>query len=105
MIEILRRRPRKSRVFRPILSTHYRCEPNEYCNDCLAGFQAQVDRERPNHVWRVEDGKVVYKEDDVYEEFLGRKLKPTESVIHKNGLFHDCRLENLELINIERLDG
>lgn len=105
MIEIVRKRPRKLRTFRVWLSEHSEEHHCEVCNDCMAAMQAQVDAERPNHIWRVENGKIHYKEDDVYEEFLGRKLKPTETVIHKNGLFHDCRLENLELVNIEKLDS
>ena len=37
-------------------------------------FQKIVDRDRPSHVWRVEDGKIIYIEDAIMEMELGRKL-------------------------------
>jgi len=104
MIHIAIKRPRKPRVFRPFLSASGPCQHHEICDSCMAACQAQVDSERPNHVWRVENGRVVYKEDDVMEDFLGRKLKPTESVIHKNGVFHDCRLQNLEVVTLPEME-
>jgi hypothetical protein len=43
-------------------------------------------------------------EDDIYEHHLGRKLRPTESIVHRNGDPKDNRLENLELITIDTLE-
>lgn len=74
-------------------------------NDCMAAFQAQVDRDRPGHVWAVIEGKVVYLEDKIMEGILGRELKSTEAVVHKNGDLFDNRRENLELISIEGMES
>jgi len=101
----IRKKPRKFHKFVPILSQRGHCEHSEYCDACMEGFQAQVDSERPNHIWRVEDGVVHYQEDDVMEKHLGRKLRKNEMVIHKNGVFHDCRIENLEVVEIPDFDG
>jgi len=101
MIEIRIKRPRRPRVWRPYLSQGQGgCG---HCEGCMAAFQEQVDNERPGHWWRVEDGKLFYKEDEAAEKMLGRKLKPTESVIVKNGDFEDCRPENLEVVEMPDL--
>ncbi len=101
----IRKRPRKFHKFVPVLSIRNSCEEcGEYCNTCMEQFQEQVDNERPGHFWRVEDGEVRYKEDDAAEQVLGRKLKPSETVIVKNGNFEDCRPENLEVVEIPDLD-
>lgn len=78
--------------------------PSDYCDDCMAAFQAQVDRDRPGHVWAAIDGKVVYLEDKIMEGALGRELKSTETVVHKNGDLFDNRHENLELVSIAGLE-
>ena len=46
------------------------------------------------------DGKIVYMEDMIMEQRLGRKLRPNERVFHKNGSVFDNRDENLALVII-----
>jgi len=85
---------------------HLQCvTPPDYCEDCMKNFQAQVDRDRPGHVWAAIDGKVVYLEDKIMEGILGRDLRPTESVVHRNGNIFDNRSENLELVSIEGMEA
>jgi hypothetical protein len=83
-----------------------------FCPDCLERaeqklkeYSEQAFSERPGHLWRVKDGKVVYKEDDVIEESIGRNLTITEQVVHKNGNILDNRLSNLEIVRIEKWEG
>ena len=104
MIQIAIKRPRRPRVFRPFLSASGPCQHNEICDSCMAAYDEQVSNERPGHWWRVEDGKLFYKEDEAMESHLGRKLKPNETVIIKNDDPNDCRIENLELITIDTLE-
>lgn len=76
---------------------------SEYCDACMEAFQAQVDNERPGHVWTIQNGRVAYLEDAVMEMELGRKLREDEVVVHRNGDLLDCRRENLEVVNLEGL--
>jgi len=107
MTGTFRKRPRpKPHKFYPILSrSHGDCEHCDYCNDCMEKFAAQAENERPSHVWRVDDGKIIYMEDDLMEHRLGRKLKPNETVIHKNGNAKDNRDANLALVTIDNLES
>lgn len=76
---------------------------SEYCDACMEAFRAQVDNERPGHIWIVDKGRVMCLEDMVMELELGRKLRNDEIVVHRNGDVLDCRRENLEVVNLEGL--
>jgi hypothetical protein len=99
MIQIARKRPRKPHVFRPILSDRRNsCEIGEYCQTCMEEFSMQAERDRPGHVWAVDKGRVIFLEDVVYEHHLGRPLRSTESIVHRDGDFKNNALSNLELV-------
>ena len=51
----------------------------------------------PNHP-RPSKGRYVYRYRLIMEEILGRVLEPSEVVHHKNGVNHDDRPDNLELL-------
>ena len=101
-----RKRPRpKMHKFHPYVS-HMNdvCHDDHICNDCMACYAAEAEHNRPGHAWAVDEGKLIYLEDVVYAHHLGRPLRPTESIVHRNGDVKDNRLENLELITIDTLE-
>ena len=104
----IRKRPRpKMHKFRAIVAEMNSdvCDDcGHICNACMEAYAAEVKFNRPDHVWRVEDGKVKYMEDDIYEHHLGRKLRPTESIVHRDGNPKNNTLDNLELITIDTLE-
>jgi hypothetical protein len=104
----IRKRPRpKMHKFRAIvveMNSDVCDDCGHICNACMEAYAAEAKYNRPDHVWRVEDGKVKYMEDDIYELHLGRKLRPTESIVHRNGDPKDNRLENLELVIIPDME-
>jgi hypothetical protein len=71
----------------------------------MACYAAEAEHNRPGHAWRVEDSKIVYMEDEIMAHHLGRPLKPTESVIHRNSDPLDNRFENLELISLPNVES
>ena len=101
----IRKRPRQFHKFHPYVS-HMNdvCHDDHICNACMEAYAAEAQHNRPDHVWAVDEGKIVYLEDVVYSHHLGRDLKPTESIVHRNGDVTDNRLENLELITIDTLE-
>ena len=101
----IRKRPRpKMHKFRAIVTEMNSdvCDDcGHICNACMEAYAAEAEYNRPGHIWRVEDGKLHYAEDDVMEKHLGRPLAPNEAVLHKNKHVMDNRLDNLELITIK----
>jgi hypothetical protein len=92
---------------RAMLRKMLMCPPHwsdMYCEDCVKEFCEKAERDRPGHVWTVDEGKIIYLEDKVVEMGLGRPLAPNESVIHRDDNPLNNRRENLELIVIESLE-
>lgn len=95
--------PQKNRrILRRATRVRIPIEP-EYCDACMEAFQAQVDNERPGHVWAVDNGQIIYLEDVVAQQILGRKLREDEVVVHKNQNPLDNRRANLEVVDLEGL--
>lgn len=95
--------PQKNRrILRRAVRVRIPIEP-EYCDACMEAFQAQVDNERPGHAWAVDDGKVIYLEDMIAENNLGRRLTENEVVIHRDKNPLNNTWENLEVVNLEGL--
>lgn len=100
--KVIRKRPR---IFQHPRTTVIHCGDNEwYCPECMENFAAEAEYYRPGHVWAIDDGKVIFLEDVVVEHRLGRKLNKNEMVIHKNGDVMDNRDDNLEVVEIEKLE-
>lgn len=103
----IRKRPRRMHKFVPILSQQDECP---YCDECMERFSIEAEEARPGHLWWVMpdsetgEGKVVFVEDYVMEQHLGRKLKPTESIVHKNGDVANNYYTNLEVIDLDGLE-
>ena len=103
----IRKRPRpKAQKFQAIVSQmNDVCDDcGHICSDCMEAYAAEAQHNRPDHIWAVDEGKLIYLEDVVYAHHLGRPLRPTESIVHRNGDVKDNRLENLELITIDTLE-
>lgn len=67
-------------------------------------LQSAVE-DRPGHVFRIDEkeNKIVYMEDQIMEDVLGRPLESTECVVHRNGNPLDNRRDNLELITVPEI--
>src|ERR1700733_2857434 len=64
---------------------------------CRAAFLRTHSTNGHGYVRFSVKGKSIYLHRFVMEKHLGCKLKPTETVHHKNGIRSDNRIENLEL--------
>jgi hypothetical protein len=103
----IRKRPRRTHKFTPILAIRAMqdyCHGDHICDDCMAGYAADAEHNRPGHAWTVENGKVVFLEDKIAESMLGRPLLPTEMVVHKNGDPLLNTHENLEIITMPKAE-
>jgi hypothetical protein len=104
--KFIRKRPRRFHKFQAILSaSHNDCECCEICNECWEKFASQAEHDRPGHLWRVEDGKIIYIEDDIAAQVLGRPLNNHEVVVHRNNKPLDNRKENLDIVTIPETEG
>ena len=101
----VRKRPRpKPHKFYPVLSrSHENCEHCDVYKECMAQFAAQVERDRPGHLWTVIDGHLAYMEDLIAQQMLGRPLLPNETVIHKDLNVRNNSRNNLDIITLPEL--
>ena len=90
------------RILRRAVRVRIPIEP-DYCDACMEAFQAQVDNERPGHVWTIRNDHLAYMEDVVAEHHLGRELTENEVVIHRDKDPLNNTWENLEVVNLEGL--
>ena len=103
----IRKRPRqKPHKFEAIVSKmNDVCHDDHICADCMAGYAAEAEYNRPGHAWAVQDGKVIYLEDKISESILGRPLNIREVAVHKNGNVLDNRRDNIEIVIIPDMDA
>jgi hypothetical protein len=62
--------------------------------------QEEVMKIENGHPYRIDEetGATIYLKDAIMEMEIGRKLRPDERVVVKNGNPLDCRRENLEIV-------
>lgn len=85
--------------FKTLLSEE---QKNVFCNsDCWNAYRraqpSKVNKSSNGYAVKNIGGKQVKEHRRVMEQFLQRKLRPHETVHHKNGVRNDNRLSNLEL--------
>jgi hypothetical protein len=70
----------------------------------MACFAAEAEYNRPGHVWSVENHEVIYMEDKIAEEMLGRPLNPNESVVHRDSNPKNNSRDNLEIVTLPDME-